>query len=225
MTCFVSAVLILASGCASGSPDNGELATTNPQTDPATTSPGTAAPNTGATNMPDGFAKARANFLDHATKALKSSPDTLIVSPIEESPVVQLEQRVGGAWAFQATLRSEPATNVRGWAVANGTVITPEQNLGVLFTEAGAWTTSPTLTADELANRIVWAKGMNHRVVNDPSPPALDVSSAGAGTLTFSLGYREPGPGGAGGGPEKIAEVVVTLTDDHKGDMQITWRQ
>src|ERR1043166_6232309 len=83
--------------------------------------------------MHPGFEKAHASFRDHAARVLKLAPDRLLVSPIEEDARVQLEQRIGAAWAFYGTSKDHPDSQVRGWAIADGTVITPDQNLGLLL--------------------------------------------------------------------------------------------
>jgi len=169
--------------------------------------------------MHAGFDKAHASFRDHAARALKLSPDRVLVSPIEEDPSVQLDQRVGAVWAFYGSSKDHPDRQVRGWAVAEGTVITPDQNLGLLLYEAGAWSDKPKLDADGLADRLVWAMGMNHRVVG---PRSLHVDPSGKGTLSFQVAYRPPGPGGAGGGRERVSQCTVTLTADHHARLVTT---
>jgi hypothetical protein len=187
--------------------------------DPAAPDP--AAPDPAPTNHPapksapmhSGFTRAQASFRTHAARALKLAPERLVISPVEEDPSVQLDQRVGAAWAFVGAAKDHPATNVRGWATADGTVVTPSDNLGVLFVEAGVWTAKPALDANALAERLVWAMGMNHRVVGARS---LQVDAQGNGSLKFQVAYRPPGPGGAGGGPERISQCTVTLTAQHR---------
>ena len=75
--------------------------------------------------MHAGFDKAHASFCDHAARALKLSPDRVLVSPIEEDPSVQLDQRIGAAWAFYGSSKDHADRQVRGWTTADGTVITP----------------------------------------------------------------------------------------------------
>ena len=77
----------------------------------------------------------------------------------------------------------------------------------------------PTLDGEVLANRLVWAMGMNHRLA---SPASLHVEANGTGTLSFRVGYRPPGPGGAGGGPERISQCTVMLTADHHARLVTT---
>lgn len=169
--------------------------------------------------MQDGFDKAHASFRDHAAHVLKLSPDRVLVSPIEADPSVQLDQRIGAAWAFYGSSKDHPNQQVRGWAIADGTVITPDQNLGLLLVEAGAWSGKPKLDANALADRLVWAMGMNHRVVGSRS---LHVDPNGTGTLSFQVSYRPPGPGGAGGGPDRVSQCTVTLTADHHARLATT---
>jgi len=161
--------------------------------------------------MQDGFDKAQTGFRAHAARVLKLSPAGVLVSPIEDDPSVQLDQRLGAAWAFYGSSKNHPELQVRGWAVADGTVITPDQNLGLLLAEAGVWSGKPKLDANGLAERLVWAMGMNHRVVG---PRSLHVDPSGTGTLSFQVAYRPSGPGSAGGGRERISQCTVTLTAD-----------
>jgi hypothetical protein len=169
--------------------------------------------------MHAGFDKAHAGFRDHAARALKLPADRVLVSPIEEDASVQLDQRVGAAWAFYGSSKDHPDRQVRGWAVADGTVITPEQNLGLLLVEAGAWSGKAKLDADALAERLAWAMGMNHRVVG---PRSLHVDASGAGTLSFQVAYRPPGPGGAGGGQDRVSQCTIKLTADHHARLTTT---
>jgi hypothetical protein len=169
-------------------------------------------------SMP-GFDKAHARFRDHAARVLKLSPDRVLVSPIEEDESVQLDQRIGAAWAFYGSSKDHPDRQVRGWAVADGTVITSEQNLGLLLVEAGVWSGKSKLDADQLADRLTWAMGMNHRVVG---PRSLHVDPSGTGTLSFQVAYRPPGPGGAGGGRERISQCTMTLSADHHARLVTT---
>jgi hypothetical protein len=164
--------------------------------------------------MHAGFDKAHASFCDHAARVLKLPGDRILVSPIEEDPSVQLDQRIGAAWAFYGTSKDHPDRQVRGWATGDGTVITPDQNLGLLLAEAGAWSAGPSLDAlaDRLAERLAWAMGANHRVVG---PRSLHVEPGGAGTLSFQVAFRPPGPGGAGGGRDRTSQCTVALTADH----------
>lgn len=174
-----------------------------------------ACPSCGGNRSPmqAGFDKAHASFRDHAARVLKLSADRVLVSPIEEDASVQLDQRVGAAWAFYGSSKEHPERQVRGWAVADGTVITTEQNLGLLLAEAGAWSARPALDASALAERLAWAMGANHRVVG---PRSLRVEPSGAGALSFQVAYRPPGPaGGAGGGRDRVSQCTVTLTADH----------
>lgn len=169
--------------------------------------------------MHAGFDKAHTSFRDHAARVLKLSPDRVLVSPIEEDLSVQLDQRVGAAWAFYGSSKEHPDRQVRGWAIADGTVITPDQNLGLLLAEAGVWSAKPKLDADALAERVVWAMGMNNRVVGQRS---LHVDPSGAGTLSFQVAYRPPGPGGAGGGRDRVSQCTITLAADHHARLATT---
>lgn len=169
--------------------------------------------------MTDGFDKAQAAFRDHAARTLKIAPDRVLVSPIEVDESVQLDERVGAAWAFYGSDKGHPQQQARGWAVGNGTVITPDQNLGLLLAEAGVWSGTPKLDANALADRLAWAMGTGHRVTG---PRELHVDPKGTGKLTFQVTYRPAGPGGVGGGRDRITQCTVTLTADHHAKLAQT---
>jgi hypothetical protein len=233
-TAVTAAGLAAAAACQSESRGQGQALATSKSQDQAPvnapanaqvnaqgTAAGTAPSNaTRSAPMQAGFEKAHASFRDHAARVLKLAPDRVLVSPIEADLSVQLDQRVGAAWAFYGSAKDHPDRQVRGWAVADGSVITPEQNLGLLLAEAGAWTDRPALDASALAERLAWAMGMNHRVVG---PRSLHVEPSGKGTLSFQVAYRPPGPaGGAGGGRDRISQCTVALTADHHAKLTTT---
>jgi hypothetical protein len=174
--------------------------------------------------MSAGFDKAYAAFREHVATILKVKPDQVQVGPSYEEAANDFKETVGRAWGLRGFRKDDPPQAVQGWATAEGIVITPQQNLGLLFEEAGVWTESPGLDAGELASRLIWAMGMNHRVFIEPSlsvpEPALNIDDGGTGALVFFVAYRQPGPGGAGGGPEDIFKVTVALTPDHKATFE-----
>ena len=165
-------------------------------------------------------------FLAHAAQRLRVRPDELVGGAIDEATARSLPHSIGGAWAYTMHVRADPQRDARGWVTADGTVITPDQNLGRLFVEAGAWTRKPAQTPRQLADHIAWSYGMNHAVVIEPEngapAPRLDVAPDGSGTFRFFVSYRQPGPGGAGGGPRSLEEVRVTLTPDHQATLTRT---
>lgn len=176
--------------------------------------------------MPAGFTKAHASFREHIAQTLGVGVDDVQLGPAYEEAGNQFEHTVGRAWGFRGFRKDDPPQSVQGWATADGTVVTREQNLGVLFEQAGVWTDAPKLTAAELAERLVWSMGMEYRVFVEPSSgapvPALQVGEDGAGTLVFFVSYKQAGPGGAGGGPEQHYKATVTLTPDHKATLEMT---
>jgi hypothetical protein len=178
------------------------------------------------------FQKANSAFRDYAATVLKTPASKLRAWPDDESMANGWEApgaessfkvKVGRAWGFEVSLDEQSNKQVRGWATPDGAVITRDHDLGRLFVEAGAWTPKPTLDAAALAQHVVWSMGADVRLLSDwrkePKPAKLDVKPDGSGALTFLMGYRQPGPGGAGGGPEYVFECTVTLTKDHKAQL------
>lgn len=211
---------ILVAGC----PSKGQQAPDPPHsTDSRQVDP----PAPGGDPMAPGFPKAYASFTDHAAKVLGVSRDAVKVLPFDEAVANLPHQgRLGTLWQLETAVNDRA---VRGWAAPDGTVVTYQQNLGLFLEQAGAWTPSPQLTPMQLAERIVWSMGPEHRLLVDSMyqapAPALTLGADGAGTLVFVVARRQLGPGGAGGGPQDAAEVRVVLTGDHRADFQPgAWR-
>jgi hypothetical protein len=169
--------------------------------------------------------KPKIAFRDHAAKVLNVKPSELAGGANEEATAKTMPNTVGGAWAYTMMLESNPDREVRGWVTADATVITPDQNLGRLFEEAGAWKSS-VVTAAQLADAIAWSYGENNLVLIDPGAgmlaPKLTVADDGTGTFKFFVGYRRSGPGGAGGGPRSAEVVNVVLSADHQAKLTRT---
>jgi hypothetical protein len=160
-----------------------------------------------------GIAKANTAFREYAAKKLGFPADKLEGGPNTEADIPLVPQRVGSVWAFVMRKPGDNKNEVRGWAIADGTVITLEQNLGLLFAEAGVWGggASPPLTERELADRLLWTFGPKYVLAPTPKLTLKD----GAGTFVFHVNYRESGPGGVGGGPPQLTRVEIALTPDH----------
>jgi hypothetical protein len=212
---LVTLVLATAAGCSS----NRQAADSHapPQTrDGQGSDP--QAPPTGSDSMSPGFSTAQVAVRDHAAKFFGVKPDTVRVLPFDET--VANEDRMGTLWVFSA--QEGDRRTIRIFVAPDGTLVTHQQNLGLLFEAAGVWTDSPKLTADEIAKHIVASMGSGHRVYNDGvEPPELTLDASGAGALVFVVGRKELGPGGAGGGPEHWAEVKVVLTPDHQATLEL----
>lgn len=169
----------------------------------------------------DNLPPAAAAFRRYAASQLGIPERKIDGGPTTEEEAAWFLERVGPIWAMTMFPIDHPENAVRGWASPDGTVITIDQNLGLLLAEAGVWGggVTPALTATEIAERLVWSLGMNHLVFVDTTlgvpPPALALTS-GAGTLTFTDDYRTPGPGGAGGGPHQLTRFDIALTPDHR---------
>jgi hypothetical protein len=130
-------------------------------------------------------------------------------------------------------LRPQEASRVvlRGWATADGTVITPKRDLGRLFAEAGVWRQPPGGKLDGLASTLaddlVWSYGEGAAVEssNGAAYPTLTLAADGAGTLVFfsttASSDADPdaistsgGAGGGGAGQFTFQDTVV-LGADH----------
>lgn len=175
-------------------------------------------------SMPEGFDKAYQAYREHTARVLGAPLDQIEAGPGYEKAASEDKNTVGKAWSMSGHRAGAYEKTVRGWVMADGAVINLEQNLGALCQQAGFWDEKPALDAGPMAERLVWAMGMNHRVLIEPEsnihPPVFTRNDDGSGTFVFFSTYREPGPGGAGGGPESISKVTVTLTADHKATLE-----
>lgn len=166
--------------------------------------------------MKPGFQKAFTSFQEFAAAALGVAVEQVQAGP--DAPDVKMPQTLGKAWAYTAIQKDVQAPRqIRGWATADGVVITPQQNLGALMQEAGVGT-KKAKKPDEIAKAITWALGNDYSIDLDPWP-AASVDKQGAGTFTFAVNGREPGPGGAGGGPIKKLLVTITIAADHSATL------
>jgi len=168
-----------------------------------------------------GITAAYTAFRAYAAQKLGIPADKVEGGPNDEALAKMMKTRVGTVWAFIMKKPGVHDTDVRGWAAGDGTVITLEQNLGVLFAEAGVWGggVAPPLTAREIADRLAWSLGTRYIVYAEPDlgAPAPELAlKGGAGTFTFTVDYRESGPGGAGGGPPQLTRFEIALTTDHR---------
>jgi hypothetical protein len=138
----------------------------------------------------------------------------------------------GAARAVMMRTQDARRVEVRGWATADGTVITPSRNLGLLFAEAGVWTQPPHTKLDDLAitlaEDLVWSYGEGASLESSTGfpYPMLTLASDGSGTLVFfsSTESAEPDPearpaGGGGGAGQSTFQDTVTLTADHKATL------
>jgi hypothetical protein len=147
----------------------------------------------------------------------------------DDSFILEGKHTHGSAQAFLMTHARNGQRGARGWATPDGTVITPMQNLGRLFAEAGVWTrplmASPEQLAMMLAEDIVWSYSESDRVQNAPK---LALAADGSGSLRFVMMSGGPEDnfddqfvpqddgGGGGGYGQSYFEVHVAFTSDHK---------
>jgi hypothetical protein len=181
-------------------------------------------------SMPD--FKPRTAFVTHAAQVLKVSPDDIEGGAIDAASASASPDNVGNAWAYVVWAQGDRDREVRGWVTADGTVITPEQNLGRLLAEAGLWTKPMPRSVDDMADliaeRLIWAYGPHkgHALVtarmNRMAPPELKVAPDGSGTLRFFSSQRPSGPGGAGGGPLTYTQNDLAFKADHKATLTKT---
>lgn len=228
-------VVSLLSGCQAV---NGQ--TPKPQTKPAIAP--ASAPK--VTPMSDGFEVASAAFVAHAAQHYGVQPAQIFIVPktagLAEtwkvaSGATQINPKVGAAWAFETARGGQPGPPLRGWALADGTIITRKANLGQLMIAAGlapgqaapaqaapSHTTpgqatpiqSPgPLTPEQLVQRLIWSFGPPH-VPSDQPVTQTHASPGTPGTLTFSSRLIIPG------GPLQVASFILTQTADGQAELK-----
>jgi hypothetical protein len=171
--------------------------------------------------MTDNAFPATAAFRKYAATKLGIPESNVDDGPRNEDEASWSKERIGSLWAITVCRHEKIQDEVRGWASQDGTVVTLDQNLGILLEAAGVWGggVTPPLTAQEIAERINWSLGMNYTVFTNLTvgvpAPALELTD-GAGKLTFVINYTQPGPGGAGGGPRQLTRFEIALSKDHK---------
>ncbi|MCA1592515.1 MAG: hypothetical protein LC754_07675 [Acidobacteria bacterium] len=165
-------------------------------------------------------------FREYAAKTLKVTPAEIEGGSIDAAGARTMPNSIGNAWAFTMWLKSDRHREVRGWATPDGTVITPDQNLDILFVEAGVWGKKRNQhqnykLANKLATLVVWSYGMNHMVARegDIKLPSLELDAKGDGKLRFISSYRAPGGDSAGGGPKTYTDNLIALTHDHQATL------
>jgi hypothetical protein len=175
--------------------------------------------------MQPGFAKAKQSFADYTAQSLGVKAQKITVGPSDEAIANYPQNHVGNLWRFEGTYTYKPTEmldpgqkTVRAWASPDGTIVTLQQNLGLLFEEAGVWTATPKLTADAHADKIAWTATSSALSYFSPTGASLDLSG-GAGSFRFRVSARQSGPGGAGGGPVYLYDCTVALTADHKATL------
>jgi hypothetical protein len=151
-----------------------------------------------------GFARALGSFRAFAAKTIGGAP---YVGPQVET--IRLPESIGGAWAFEA---SRGVSDLRGWALADGTVITTSTNLGLLVEQAGS-------IGPDFVKAITWTFGASYQA--DDAPPDVRLGPDGAGTISFHLTMRIPGSDGAGGGPYFPYLCTITVGADHHTELKL----
>jgi hypothetical protein len=186
---------------------------------PAATAPG----GTG-----DGSARARAAFRAYVAKLLQVAESEVHGGPADNS----LGNHTRGAARHYAMWPGQDTTGaIRGWVTPDGTVIAPDQNLGVLLLEAGVWARPPKQPLRELASLlaedIIWAYGSQGNfvetamLVEGVSPAEIKLLPDGSGTFRFFSNDHGGASilGGGGAPPDVFWENVAVLTADHKATL------
>jgi hypothetical protein len=161
--------------------------------------------------MTPGFKRAQTKFAEYAAAQLKVRAGKLKVIPFDQAVADMPDMgRIGSLWRFETNLDVQL---VRGWANPDGVVVSPSQNLGLLFQAAGLWDPAPKLGPEQLAAHLVWALGSSYQLLGTPE---LKLGPDGSGVLRFVLSYSPPGPGRS---PPMRSEATVTFTPDHKAEL------
>ena len=173
-------------------------------------------------------ARARSAFASYVAKLLNVQLSEIRGGPSDDTLGNHTR---GAARHYTMWPVRDPASSIRGWVTPDGTVITPDRNLGVLLLEAGVWAKPPTRPLDELAGLlagdIIWAYGSQGAYVEQAAlvegvtPPEITLRPDGSGTFRFfSNDHGGASIVGGGGAPADVYwENVAALTADHKATL------
>ena len=175
--------------------------------------------------------KPRVTFLAYAARVLGVKPGDMDGGAIDPVSAAGAEGSIGGVWAYDVWNKAEPIAtrHVRGWVTADSTLVTADQNLGLMLAAAGVW--KAPLDADAVAERIaralVWSYGLSNNglveeISNGMTPPVLKLAADGTGALRFYTSYRQSGPGGAGGGPVWYTRNDLAIAAGHQATLTKT---
>lgn len=238
MTSLRAPTLLLAALALAGCPSTGRgdppaRPTAEPPTAEAPTAEAPKAPppradptpppaDTRSTPMTD-FDKARAAYVAHIAEKTGAAPDAVAVVPKTEGLAARwrvpagadtIDPRIGDAWAFEGGQAGDPPYKMqRGWATADGDVLTAKGPLGRLFVEAGAWSDSPKMSIDEVVSRLIWSFGPRHRPTRAPSVK-VERAEDGSGAVHFQTDMSAPG------GPPQAGTFVITLGADQTATLE-----
>ena len=151
-------------------------------------------------------------FRAYAAKKLGVAPDKLNGGgPVDPVTASKMPQTIGRLWPYAFNTSVSGYREANGWATADGTVVSADENLGRLFDEARMWGPGPTPTHDahQLAALIAWSFGAGNRVIGGPS---LERQRDGSGQLVFTTTSRA-------GGAELVTTNTVTLRPNHSATL------
>ena len=188
-----------------------------------------AAAGPAATGAGDAASKATEAFRAYTARVLKVPASEVHGGPADHSLG---DHTRGRARHYEMWPGHNTTSSIRGWATPDGTVITPEQNLGVLFAEAGVWAKPSKKRLDELAyllsEDIIWAYGSQGKdvttamLVDGVEPAEFKLAPDGSGTFRFfhnNHGGALVVGGGGGAPPDVYWENIAVLTADHKATL------
>jgi len=160
-------------------------------------------------------------FREHAAKVLAIPVEDVEGGSVDAADAAsRMPETVGRAWAYLMHPKGNYQREVRGWVNAEGTVITADQNLGLLRAEAGVWTKDRKQTDDDVADKLAallsWSYGYGFKVIDyrgdGMTPPTLTLKPDGSGQLVFFTNYKQSGPGLPG--PDDFVEHRVVFKAD-----------
>ncbi len=205
--------LIVLIACCAGCPVSGQ------QNNSAGTSNGEQSAEVGAhrsnnsqrqSKMETDFQTAREAFRHYSAIKLSSDPQSLNVTPIDSLVVELLDNgRIGRLWSFGSTTKGSDA-QVRGWAAADGTVVTIDHNIDAFLEEVGIWSGRADLDAYEIVDKLIWTLFRHKRV----GPAELTIEPGGEGRLTFLTRYLAS-PDGHYPTPDNYYQYTITFKSDH----------
>jgi hypothetical protein len=172
-----------------------------------------------ATRAPSAFEQARDRLKGEVARVYGRRVTELKITPASADVVGFEEQDLGELRGFEVSARE---LRVRGFSSTKEAVLLKQGELGPLFRAAHALDAATALPAPELAARVVWLIGPDHRLLADladypryPLPPDVTLPSweRHAGVTVLHFFYLEDD---LHGGPATSIRAEVRCTSDYK---------
>jgi len=174
--------------------------------------------------MSSPFKDALQRFTSEVAATYGKRPDDLKIIPSSEDIVGFDDQNTGNLIAFEATA---PQLRVRGLASKTAVVLAKKGEYGPLFQAAHALDAAKSMSAQDLAARVVWLIGLDTKLVakvadypkyplpDKVTPPTLERNAGGAVLHFYYMLFDSQTPGA----PPTPFSAEVKISSDYKAQL------